>query len=108
MSEDSVESRVEALHGHLEATLELPVERGASRWVGEAEAITADLVHGSVAPDVRHQRLSHVRELLANVEGTEHPAADEHVAAAGRIVADLLDEVDDEIDDKSDETIDDE
>lgn len=95
MSGDDRRDRVERLHGHLEATLELPVERGASRWIGEAEAIAADLVAREADPDVRRERLSHVRELLANVDGTEHPAADEHVAAAEGIVADLLEDVDD-------------
>ncbi|MEF8781099.1 MAG: hypothetical protein V5A46_10510 [Haloferacaceae archaeon] len=98
MTGDDTRDRVERLHRHLEATLELPVERAASRWIGEAEAITADLAGREADPDVRRERLSHVRELLANVEGTEHPAADDHVAAAEEIVADLLGDVDEDRD----------
>lgn len=89
-------SRVAQIHDHLTATQELPVDRTASRWIGEAEAVTADLVGADVSEDVLCERLGHVRELLANVEETEHLAADEHVADARQITADLLDRLDDE------------
>lgn len=83
---------VAALHDRLAATRELPVERSAARWIGEAEAVAGDLVGESVPAPVRRERIGHVRDLLANVESTGHSAADEHVAAAARIAASLLDE----------------
>lgn len=88
MSEDLIAD----LHHHLEATQELPVERTASRWIGEAEAVTADLVDADVSEAVVHDRVGHVRDLLDNVATTEQPEADEHIAAAKRIAADLLSE----------------
>jgi hypothetical protein len=82
---------LERLHDHLTATAELPVERTASHWLGEAEAVVADLVAADLDDDVAQQRLEHVRELLANVDATGDDAADDHVAAARDITDQLLD-----------------
>jgi DNA-binding transcriptional regulator YdaS (Cro superfamily) len=77
------------LHGHLAATAERPVERTASRWLGEAEAIAGDVVHGDLAPEVRRERLEKVERLLGNVDGTSDDAAD-HVDEARALVGALL------------------
>jgi hypothetical protein len=84
---------VERVHDHLAATRERPVERVASRWIGEAEAVVADLVDGDVTRAVVRTRLGHVQELLANVSTTADETADEHVLEAKRLVDELLDEL---------------
>lgn len=93
MTRDSrdAEALLGDLHDHLRATGELPVERRASQWLGEAEAVVAD-VAGADAPDeARRQRVRQARELLGNVETTGSPEADEHVAAARDLADRLLD-----------------
>jgi hypothetical protein len=80
---------LEELHDHLAATAERPVERTASRWLGEAEAVAADARHID-DPAVARERVAEVAELLANVEGTGDAAADEHVRAAERLAAELV------------------
>jgi hypothetical protein len=81
---------LERLHSHLEATQERPVERTASRWLGEAEAIAADLAEADLDPTTVQKQLRKVRHLLDNVDGSGDDVADDHVAAARRMVADLL------------------
>ncbi len=78
---------VATLHSHLEATAELPLRAEANRWIGEAQAVAADLV--DAPEEVVERRVGHVAELLSHVEETGHPAADEHVAEA-RTLAERL------------------
>jgi hypothetical protein len=82
MGENDPAALVEDRHDHLRATGERPVERDASRWIGEAEAVAGDLADADVDPDVRTERVGHVAELLSNVEGTGDDAAVDHVEAA--------------------------
>lgn len=92
MAETDLESRVERLYEHLAATRERPIEREASRWIGEADAIVDDLVGAGLAdldPSVIRNRIDHVAELLSNVEMTGDSTADEHVGAA-RGLADAI------------------
>ncbi|WP_135819593.1 hypothetical protein [Halostella litorea] len=77
------------LYERLAATAELPVERDASRWIGEAEAVAADLAGSDLPPGTVAERVGHVQDLLAEVEGTGHPEADEHVERA-RALADAI------------------
>lgn len=93
---DDPEKRVHALREQLAATRELPVERTASRWIGEADAVASDLADADLPPAVLRERVGHVRDLLANVDGTGHPEADEHVERATRIAAGLLERLGDE------------
>jgi len=86
-----MDEQLDALAEHLQATAERPVERTASRWLGEAEAVAVDLAESDLNPSVRQDRLSKVEHLLDNVEETGDEQADEHVAAAREIVAVLLD-----------------
>jgi hypothetical protein len=76
----------------LAATSERPVERTASRWLGEAEAIARDAAMTDLDESVRRERLREVRELLENVEETGDAAADDHVATAKELLAELLDD----------------
>jgi hypothetical protein len=88
-ADDLDHGTLEALHDHLAATAERPVERTASRWLGEAEAVAADARHID-DPAVARERVAEVAELLANVEETGDAAADEHVRAAERLAAELV------------------
>jgi predicted nucleotidyltransferase len=90
MNEVDVNRNIEELHRHLAATQELPVEREASRWIGEAEAVTVDLVGSDVEEVVIHRRISQVVDLLANVDKTGHEVADEHLEAAKDLAAETL------------------
>lgn len=87
-SVDSLAERVDQLHVELEATEERPVDRAASRWIGEAQAVAGDaaaLAAGADDEGTRatvHERVGHVSDLLGNVDGTGDEAADERVAAA--------------------------
>ncbi len=89
-----LESKVRQLHEHLVATRERPIERDASRWIGEADAITSYLVGpglSALAQPVIHDRIQHVSELLLNVETTGDPTADAHVAAARDLAESITD-----------------
>lgn len=82
--------RVAELHEHLAATAERPVERTANRWLGEAEAVAADVAAGDVPEEILEERVQTVRELLSHVESTGDPEADEHVARARTLVDEIL------------------
>lgn len=76
---------VREISDHLSATREHPIEREASRWIGEADAIASDLVSGEVTeldPAVVEKRVGHIAELLSNIEETGDATVDEHVEAA--------------------------
>ena len=64
---DQLASRLDDLAAELRATEELPVERSAARWIGEAEVVAVDLTRSD-------------------------PDADERVAAAKATAADILDQ----------------
>ena len=80
------DEEIRRLCEHLAATAELPVDREASRWLGEAEAVACDLVGADLDADVLETRLETVRTLVSEVEDTGHPEADNHVDAARRIL----------------------
>lgn len=82
--------RLRALHDHLAATAERPVEREANRWLGEAEAVAADLATGDVPGSVVDDRVRTVRELLSHVEETGDATADEHLREARALADDIL------------------
>jgi len=84
------ETALEALYDHLAATAERPVETGASRWLGEAEAVAADALRGTPPDDVVRERVEQVRALLEHVDGTGDAEADRHVAAAREEAAAVL------------------
>ena len=94
MDKEPVERKVMQVHEHLTATQELPVERTASRWIGEAEAITDDIVGTEADSAVIHRRLSHVVDLLDNVDTTGNETADEHVMAAIEVAREVVDSAD--------------
>jgi hypothetical protein len=81
---------LQELHEHLKATEELPVRPDASVWLGEAAAIAADIADGDAPPSVVVDRVDRVAELLAEVETTGNANADDHVRAAERIAARIV------------------
>ncbi|WP_224269837.1 hypothetical protein [Haloprofundus salinisoli] len=83
---DDLETLLSDLHAELEATAELPIAPRANTWLGEAEAVAADLTAGDVDEDVVARRIAHVGRLLDNVGETENDDADAHVAAARSLV----------------------
>ena len=78
---------LEELLGHLRATAKLPIERDANRWLGEAEAVVADLAASDLDPAVLEERLETVEELLDHVSETGHDEADDHVTAAKALLS---------------------
>ncbi len=90
---DRLASRLDDLAGELQATEELPIDRTAARWIGEAQAVATDLSEGDPDADTVARRVGHVAELLENVDGTDHPEADDHVTAAKSIADGVLDEL---------------
>jgi len=91
-ADGSLGERVERLHAELEATEESPVDRTASRWIGEAQAVAADAASGGLSDEVVRERVGHVAELLGHVDGTGDDAADEHVRTAREIATDVAGE----------------
>lgn len=91
---EDVDELLDRIHEHLAATQERPVERTASRWIGEAEAVADDLATASLADDVVHERLGHVRSLLAEVDDTGDEDADDHVERARSVTATAIDRLD--------------
>jgi hypothetical protein len=82
-----VRSAAERLHEDLAATARLPVERRASRLLGEAEAVAGDM--RSCDDAVIVERAAIVSDLLAEVEATGDGRADAHLARARALAADL-------------------
>ncbi|WP_248299424.1 hypothetical protein [Halorhabdus amylolytica] len=78
---------VEELHDHLAATAERPLDRTANRWIGEAQALAADLRTAPDDADLVRKRAADIASLLAEVDDIDDPTANDHVAAA----ADLAD-----------------
>jgi hypothetical protein len=72
---------VAALHEHLAATEERPVEREAGWRLGEAQALAAEIAAGA-DEEVVVRRADEIRSLLAEVDRTGDPEADDHVDAA--------------------------
>ena len=87
--DDDVRERVRALHEHLAATAERPVETRSSQWLGEAEAAARDAAGDGVPEAAVAKRVSQVVHLLENVEETGDEAADDHVERARELAAAL-------------------
>ena len=86
--ETELQPLLDALHEHLQATETLPVERRASQWLGEAQAIAGDAAD-SGTQEVAETRVPQIRHLLENVETTGDDEADSHVEAARAVLADI-------------------
>jgi nucleoside-diphosphate-sugar epimerase len=89
--DDATATRVTDLYEHLAATDSLPIDPRANQWLGEAEAVAADLHHNDATPEVVRERAGHVVHLLENASETGSDEADEHVAAALELARELVD-----------------
>ncbi|QFU84202.1 hypothetical protein GCU68_14470 [Natronorubrum aibiense] len=82
--------QVRHLSNQLEATADGPVDRTASRWLGEAEAIAADAATSDLEDATARERVATVRELLSEIDDTGHEDADAHLESAKRICRAIL------------------
>ncbi|SFC35058.1 hypothetical protein SAMN05444422_107143 [Halobiforma haloterrestris] len=92
MTDSNAEDPVADLARHLEATGELPLERSASRVLGEAEAVASDAAAGDLDAETVRERVRTVRDLLGELDEIEHDEARAHVDAALERCADVLEE----------------
>lgn len=76
-----------ALHEHLAATEERPVEREAGWRLGEAQALAADVAAGGLDTAVVSDRAAEIEALLAEIDRTGDRKADDHVAAARELAS---------------------
>ena len=79
--DDPLADLLSTLAAELRATEELAVDPAASVWLGEAHAVAEDLDFG-LDRSVIHERVGHVRRLLANAGDPDNAAAAERVANA--------------------------
>lgn len=84
---DSDFDPVTALHEHLAATEERPVEREAGWRLGEAQALAADVAAGGLDTAVVSDRAAEIEALLAEIDRTGDRKADDHVAAARELAS---------------------
>lgn len=77
---DDEAEAVEELYEHLASTGERPVDRSASRLLGEAEAVADDMRYCD--PSVARDRAAVVVELLAEVDELGDSQAQEHLDRA--------------------------
>ena len=86
----ALEDRTRELHRHLAATAELPIDRTANRWLGEAEAIAGDVATSDLDPVTARERVEKVQRLLSEVDETGHDEADDHLEAAEALCEAIL------------------
>ncbi|WP_097009671.1 hypothetical protein [Natronoarchaeum philippinense] len=79
------------LHEQLRATEQRPVDRTASRWIGEAQAVAADVAEGDPPESVVRERIGHVDRLLSEVETVGDEQAKAHVERADELADEILD-----------------
>ena len=89
-SDDSLDERVQRLARRLEATAELPIDREANRWLGEADAIAGDLASSDLDDGTVRERVETVARLLSEIDATGHEDGDAHLEAAERLCAAIL------------------
>ena len=80
--DDATAERVGTMHRELDATAELPVNREASAYLGEAAAVARDLHEREASESVVRERAGHVARLLDSIDGTGNAEANDRVAAA--------------------------
>lgn len=81
-----------AIHDHLDATAELPVDPKASTYLGEATAVAAD-ARAAIRDghhDAARTRIEQVHDLLSHVDDTGNETADEHVHEAAQLTNEFL------------------
>ncbi|WP_336000384.1 hypothetical protein [Halorientalis halophila] len=84
-----------ALHAHLAATEQLPIDPTANRWLGEAQAAAADVADGTAPDRAVEKRARQVRRLLENAGDPANADAVRHLDAASAIAEELIARADD-------------
>lgn len=84
-----LDALLEELHAQLRATEELPIRPDANRWLGEAQAVAADVARGDPSTAVIEERVGQIGHLLERADETGSPEADERVAAALELVEEI-------------------
>jgi hypothetical protein len=79
-----------ALHGHLAATEELPIDPTANRWLGEAQAAAADVADGTAPDAVVTKRARQVVRLLDSAGALDNADAARHVDTALAVARELV------------------
>ena len=78
-----------ALYRHLAATEQLPLDASTNRWLGEAQAVAADIATSDVTAAVAIDRAATVVKLLESTGDIDNPAASEHVATSLALAREL-------------------
>lgn len=77
------------IHEHLEATEQMPLDTATNRWLGEAEAVAADIAIGDVSEAVASNRAETIVELLESAGSIENESASEHVITSLTLAREL-------------------
>lgn len=88
--DDDLELRLDELYAALEATAELPIDREANRWLGEAEAVARDAAMNELERAVVRERVREVDRLLSEVEDVESETASERIEEARALCEQIL------------------
>ena len=83
----SMDERVRAIHNHLVATAELPIDRETNRWLGEAEAVARDAATNELDRPTTEKRIRQVRSLLDSASDPDHEEAAAHLENARNLAA---------------------
>jgi hypothetical protein len=89
-SEMTVQALTAGIHEHLEATEQLPLDAGTNRWLGEAQAVAADIATSDVPATVAIDRAETVVDLLERAGDIDDPVAREHVATSLTLARELV------------------
>jgi hypothetical protein len=84
------EELASAMHDHLRATEELPIDPTANRWLGEAQAAASDVATGEYPDAVLLKRAEQVQRLLESAGDLQHSEAREHVETAHTMATELV------------------
>ena len=91
--DDANEGTVElarVVHRAIVATAEQPLDERTNRWLGEAEAIAADVATGDLDEETARTRMRQVRHMLEEAGETGHDGADDHLETARRGCREIL------------------
>lgn len=82
--------RLNELYAALESTSELPIDREANRWLGEAEAVARDAAMNDLERTVVRERVREVDRLLSEVDEMESETAEKHLVEARALCREIL------------------
>ncbi|MFB6178411.1 MAG: hypothetical protein ABEI77_01650 [Halorientalis sp.] len=80
-----------ALYRHLKATEQRPLDTRTNRWLGEAQAVAADIATSDVSPAVASDRAAIIVDLLDRAGTVDDSDASRHVATSRALAVELRD-----------------